>query len=193
MDTSGPPAALRTRGEPSGQLRDAAGRALEMLAAPPLVVAPGTGTCEVAVSRLVDAVTAIAPQCRVDASYEDEAIATAVTDAIIGAASEAIRNSVRHAAPGLVAFVLAIVMAPVGLVANIAMLIWNKKSSDGYKLAIWGIVVSIVLFIASIVMSLIILSMFIAAAKDGAINMEALCAHRDQWGWLIDSLRYACP
>ena len=31
-----------------------------------------------------------------------------------------------------------------------------------------------------------------AAARDGAIDLEALCVHRDRWGWLLDSLRYAC-
>lgn len=93
---------------------------------------------------------------------------------------------------GIVAFVLAIVMPVVGLVANIAVLIWKKGSGESTRLPIWGIVVSVVLIIATIVVGLIALSLFTSAANAGAVNIEALCVHRDQWGWLIDSLRYVC-
>ncbi|MFV0434346.1 MAG: hypothetical protein ACK5LO_10230 [Leucobacter sp.] len=93
---------------------------------------------------------------------------------------------------GIVAFVLAIVMPVVGLIANIAMLIWKKKAGDSTLLSVWGIIISVVLIVATIVVGLIALSLFTSAANAGALNIEALCVHRDQWGWLIDSLRYVC-
>ena len=94
-------AAFHTRGEPSPQLRGAAGRALSLLSAPLVEPAPGSEAGseagDVAVNRLVGAVTAIDPRCHVTSSYDDHPVPIAVTDAIIGAASEAMRNSVRHA------------------------------------------------------------------------------------------------
>ncbi len=93
---------------------------------------------------------------------------------------------------GIVALVLAFVMPTVGLVANVAMFVWNKRVEVSTKLPVVGIIISVLLIIATIVVGLIALSLFRNAANAGAINVDALCAHRDQWGWLIDSLRYVC-
>lgn len=93
---------------------------------------------------------------------------------------------------GIVAFVLAIVMPAVGLITNIAVLIWKKKSGESALLPVWGIIISLVLIVATIVVGLIALSLFRNAANAGAVDIQALCVHRDQWGWLIDSLRYVC-
>ena len=31
------------------------------------------------------------------------------------------------------------------------------------------------------------------AVRAGALDLEALCAQRAKWGWLLDSLRFVCP
>lgn len=92
----------------------------------------------------------------------------------------------------IVSFVLAFLMPVVGLVGSIAMLIWSKRAGASTRLPVWGILVSIVMIIVTIVVALIALSLFTSAANAGAVDIQALCAHRDQWGWLIDSLRYVC-
>ena len=92
----------------------------------------------------------------------------------------------------IVGLVLAFIVPFVGLVASIATLIWARRTGENGMLSIWGIVVSVVILIFGVIVSIIVISTFARAASDGAIDIQALCAHRDQWGWLIDSLRYAC-
>jgi len=92
----------------------------------------------------------------------------------------------------VVGLVLAVIMPPVGLVASIATLIWARHEGQSATLSIWGIVVSVVLIITGIILGFIALSMLTSAANAGALNIEALCADRRQWSWLIDSLRYVC-
>lgn len=93
---------------------------------------------------------------------------------------------------GIVSVVLAFIAAPIGLVVSIATYVWASKTGLSTKLAIWGIVLSIVMIIVGIVVTVIVSMMLFNAINAGAIDVGALCQHRDQWGWLIDSLRYAC-
>ncbi len=92
----------------------------------------------------------------------------------------------------ITALVLAVIMPAVGLVLSVATFIWAKRSGERGTLSLAGIVVSVVLLITMVIVGFFILSQLIDAANAGALNVEALCAHRDRWGWLIDSLRYAC-
>lgn len=93
---------------------------------------------------------------------------------------------------GIVSVVLAVINPPVGLVASIATFIWARKAGVSTRLATWGIIIAILMGIIMILIAAWILSFVAMAATDGAINMESLCQHRESWGWLIDSLRYAC-
>lgn len=92
----------------------------------------------------------------------------------------------------ITALVLAFIMPPIGLVLSIAAFIWGKRSGEGAKLALAGIVVGVVMLITMVIVGFMIFTQLVAAAGDGALNMEALCVHRDRWGWLLDSLRYVC-
>lgn len=93
---------------------------------------------------------------------------------------------------GIVSIILAVIAAPIGLVASIATLLWARKAKVSTRLATWGIIISIAMIVVGIIVTVIVTSMLISALNDGVVNTEALCQHRDQWGWLVDSLRYAC-
>lgn len=93
---------------------------------------------------------------------------------------------------GVVSLVLAVLSPVVGLVTSVATRIWAARSGAGTRLATWGIVVSVVLIVATVVVAVIAFSLVGRAANDGLVDVQALCAHRDSWGWLIDSLRYVC-
>jgi len=93
---------------------------------------------------------------------------------------------------GIVGLVLAIIMPPVGLVVSIATLIWARQEGQSSTMATWGIILSVVMIIVGIIVAFMALSMFTRAANAGALNIEALCADRRQWAWLIDSLRLVC-
>ncbi|HMQ96370.1 MAG TPA: hypothetical protein PKD19_04080 [Candidatus Saccharibacteria bacterium] len=93
---------------------------------------------------------------------------------------------------GIASIVLAIVNPPVGLVASVATFIWARRTGMPTTLAVWGMIVAVLTMIIMTMVAIWVLSILATAAADGAINMEALCQHRDSWGWLIDSLRYAC-
>ena len=90
-------AALRTRGAPSQELRGSAEGALALLAAPLARPSPGGEDCRAAVARLTAAAAAIDASCRVEATVTDGMIPAGVADGVLGAAREALRNSVRHA------------------------------------------------------------------------------------------------
>ncbi|MCA0252092.1 MAG: hypothetical protein LCH76_07370 [Actinobacteria bacterium] len=92
----------------------------------------------------------------------------------------------------ITAFVLAIIMPAIGLVLSIATYIWAKRSGERGTLSLWGIVVGAVMLIAMVIVGFFIFTQLVSAAGDGALNLEALCVHRDRWGWLLDSLRYVC-
>lgn len=93
---------------------------------------------------------------------------------------------------GFVSLALAIIAPPIGLIGSIATFFWARSAGASKTLAILGIIISIVMIILGIIVMIIAASLLANAATAGAINMEALCAHRDSWGWLIDTLRYAC-
>lgn len=88
--------------------------------------------------------------------------------------------------------VLAFIMPAVGLVVSGATYIWAKRSGEGGGLSLVGIVVSVALLIAMVLVGFWIFTQLIDAANAGALDLQALCVHRDRWGWLLDSLRYAC-
>lgn len=92
-------AAFRTRGTPSTQLRAEAGRALALLETPLPSPNPGSESCSAALDRLVQAVHSLDPRCSIEAGNGGGSLPVAITDAIVGATNEAVRNSVRHAGP----------------------------------------------------------------------------------------------
>ncbi len=92
----------------------------------------------------------------------------------------------------ITALVLAFIMPPIGLVLSIATFIWGKRSGESAKLALAGIVVGVVMLITMVIVGFFIFTQLVAAAGDGALNLEALCVHRDRWGWLLNGLRYVC-
>ncbi len=92
----------------------------------------------------------------------------------------------------ITAFVLSIIMPMVGLVLSVAAFVWAKRSGERGTLALAGIVVGAVLLVTMVIVGFVLFTQLMAAARDGAIDLEALCVHRDRWGWLLDSLRYAC-
>lgn len=100
-------------------------------------------------------------------------------------------GSIRKGAT-ITAFTLAIIMPAVGLVLSIATFLWAKRSGEPGTLSKWGIVVSAVLLIATVIVGFFIFTQLVGAARDGALDLQALCVHRDRWGWLLDSLRYVC-
>ncbi len=93
---------------------------------------------------------------------------------------------------GIISIVLAFINPPLGLITSIVTLIWAKKSGASTKLATIGMIVSILTLVMMLIFAIWVFSLIGAAANDGVINMEAVCKHRESWGWLIDSLRYAC-
>lgn len=93
---------------------------------------------------------------------------------------------------GIISIVLAVINPPIGLLTSIVTLIWAKKAGEPTKLAAWGMVVSIIMIAIMVAVTIWIIKWMVAAATDGVINMDAVCQHRESWGWLIDSLRYAC-
>jgi len=93
---------------------------------------------------------------------------------------------------GIVSLALAVIAPLVGLVTSIAVFFWARSSGASTKLAIFGIIISLVMLVISFIVLMMVVSLISNAASLGAINMEALCGHRDTWGWLIDSLRYVC-
>ena len=101
-----------------------------------------------------------------------------------------VNNLVKGA--GVVSIALAILNPPIGFVVSIATLIWARKVRASTTLAVSGIIIAILMSIIMVMVAIWVLSIISSAAADGAINMDALCQHRDSWGWLIDSLRYAC-
>ncbi len=104
------------------------------------------------------------------------------------------RSDTRWAQRGVAigSLVLAILMPVVGLVGSIVSLVWAKRIGAGTKLPAAGIVVSIIMIILGVVLGIIAFVMFTNAVNAGALNLEALCSQRSQWGWLLDSLRYVC-
>lgn len=92
----------------------------------------------------------------------------------------------------IVSLVLAIFLPIVGLIGSIVSLVWAKRSGASTKLPVWGIVLSIVMIALSIVLGVIAFVILTNAVNAGALDLEALCAHRSSWGWLLDSLRYVC-
>lgn len=93
---------VRTDGTPSGPLRAEATHALQLFDVPPEVgpgVGPGDLDAAQALSRLTAAVRRIDPLCRVHAHAQDGTVPELPVHTIAAAASEAIRNSLRHAGP----------------------------------------------------------------------------------------------
>lgn len=114
----------------------------------------------------------------------------------VGSSAEAADRSfdpaVIRKGAGIVSLVLAVITPPVGLVLSIATLIWARRSGEKGILAVCGVVVSVVLLITMVIVGFVLFGQLVNAANDGLIDVQALCVHRDRWGWLIDSLRYAC-
>lgn len=108
------------------------------------------------------------------------------------AAGESLDPTALRKGAGIVSLALAVVTPPVGLVFSVATLIWAKRSGESGTLAIWGIVVSLTLIVTAVIASVVLFNQLANAAGDGLIDVQALCVHRDRWGWLIDSLRYVC-
>ena len=108
------------------------------------------------------------------------------------AAETAVQTNNLVKGAGIVSIALAVINPPIGLVASIATFFWARTVQASTTLAAWGIAISIVMGILAVIVAIWVISIISSAATDGAINMEALCRHRDSWGWLIDSLRYAC-
>ncbi len=92
----------------------------------------------------------------------------------------------------IASLVLAVVMPAVGLVVSVATYIWAKRSGESGGLSLAGIVVAAVLLVTMVIVGFWIFSQLIDAANAGALDLQALCVHRERWGWLIDSLRYVC-
>lgn len=93
---------------------------------------------------------------------------------------------------GIVSLVLAFIAPWIGLVTSIAVYFWARSAGASTKLGIAGIIISLIMLVVALIAFLAIASLLASAAAAGAINMDALCVHRDSWGWLIDSLRYVC-
>lgn len=92
----------------------------------------------------------------------------------------------------IASLVLAILAPVVGLVASIISFVWAKRTDTSATLPLWGMIVSVVMLILTVTLGIIAFFMFSNAVNAGALDIEALCAHRSQWGWLLDSLRYVC-
>lgn len=92
--------AFQTRGIPSERLRAEARRAIALLETPPLTPAPGSEPCSTALDRLAHAAYEVDPLCRMETSHIEGILPVAVTDAIIGAVNEALRNSLRYSGTG---------------------------------------------------------------------------------------------
>lgn len=93
---------------------------------------------------------------------------------------------------GVVGLVLAFLAPVVGLVVSVVTLVWARRSGERAGPAVWGIVVAVVLIVATVVVGFLLFTQLVGAANDGLLDVQSLCVHRDRWGWLIDSLRYAC-
>lgn len=93
---------------------------------------------------------------------------------------------------GFVSLALAIIAPPIGLIASIATFFWARNAGMSQTVATWGIIISIIMIIIGIIVMITVASSVATVLTAGAINMEVLCEHRDNWGWLIDSLRYVC-
>lgn len=92
-------AALPARGEPGPPLRAAAGQALDLLRAPPGADDITLERCDRAADRLSAMIAEQDPVCRVHATAGSGTVPTIVSDALVAASCEAVRNSVRHAGP----------------------------------------------------------------------------------------------
>lgn len=88
--------AYQIRGVPSERLRAEARRAIDLLDTPAPPPAPTFEPCHIAVERLVRAAHEVDPMCPTKTSSLSGLVPTAVTNAIIGAVNEALRNSLRH-------------------------------------------------------------------------------------------------
>lgn len=115
-----------------------------------------------------------------------------MTDTSPGDSSRGLDATTLRKGATIAGLVLAVLMPVVGLVVSVATYIWAKRSGEGGGLSVVGIVVSVVLMIATVLVGFFLFTQLMAAAQDGALNFEALCAHQDRWGWLLDSLRYVC-
>lgn len=97
----------------------------------------------------------------------------------------------------VVAFVLAFFMPPAGLILNIISYRLNAKDGGKSLMALWGMIISVVLLIVAFISAYMLYQavMGIATdfARDGVINMDAICAHADRWSGLVKQLNYTCP
>lgn len=105
---------------------------------------------------------------------------------------EEVQSSTLVKGAGIISIVLAVINPPIGLLVSIVTFIWAKKAGVSTKLAAWGMVIAIIMNVMMVMFAIWLLSLVGAAANDGVINMQAVCQHRESWGWLVDSLRYVC-
>lgn len=90
-------AAMRFRGSPPDQLRDAARDTLLILRQHPLPDGEALLAGATLVERLVEEARGQGPDWRIDASAEPGEVPSLVAETILAAATEAMRNSVQHA------------------------------------------------------------------------------------------------
>jgi hypothetical protein len=92
----------------------------------------------------------------------------------------------------IVSLVLAVFMPVIGLVGSVVSLMWARSNGASTTIPKWGIVVSVIFLIISVVVGILALILVLNAVSSGTFNIDAVCAHRDSWGWLLDSLRFIC-
>lgn len=88
--------------------------------------------------------------------------------------------------------VLSVLNPPVGLVGSIGSLVWANRAGTSKTIPIIGIVVSVVLIFLTIVLAVVALVVFRNAVRDGAFDLNVLCARRDSWSSLLDLAGYEC-
>lgn len=115
-----------------------------------------------------------------------------MTDVSSAETGNAINAPAIRKGAAIAGLVLAVIMPAVGLVVSAATYIWAKRSGEGGGLSLAGIVVAVVMLVAMVIVGFWIFTQLIDAANAGALDLQALCVHRERWGWLLDSLRYAC-
>ncbi|MBK7819535.1 MAG: hypothetical protein IPJ61_00285 [Tessaracoccus sp.] len=113
-------------------------------------------------------------------------------DASTPSAGSAINTPAIRKGVSIAGLVLAFLMPPVGLVVSVGVFIWAKRSGERGGLSLAGIVLAAVMLITMVIVGFWIFTQLVDAANAGALDLQSLCVHRDRWGWLLDSLRYAC-
>lgn len=106
--------------------------------------------------------------------------------------AEEVQSNTLVKGAGIISVVLAIINPPIGLLTSIVTFIWAKKAGVPTNLATWGMVIAIIMNVMMVIFAIWVFSLIATAANDGVINMQAVCQHRESWGWLVDSLRYVC-